>query len=387
MGKEEVNAVARVVETGSLFRVNTETREVITFEKELAEKFGTEYALAVTSGTAALEAVLVAMGVGPGDEVIVPGYTFISTAIAVLNAGAIPVLCDVDETLTMCAADFECKITKRTKAVIPVHICGMPCDMDSIMAVAKKHNVLVLEDACQADGGSYKGKHLGTIGEAGTLSFNYYKIISAGEGGAILTNDTALFERALIFHDVGCPFWSYERKFSQEHFVGQQFRVSEITGAIMRVQLTRLDGILDDLRRIKKRIMAELDGRNGIAFAPSHDAEGDCSTQLAFRFDCPDKAKKFAEKIERGSLRPLDSDRHVFIYWYPILTKKGHYNEAMNPYNFPQNKGCTDNINKDGSPKTIDILGRTALIALNPDMTNDDISKLINDCLEVAKQM
>ncbi len=198
MGKEEIEAVKTVIKSTDLFRINNNAREVDHFEEEWAAKIGTKYALGLTSGTAALITSLAALGIGPGDEVIVPGYTFMATASAVLSVGAIPVIVEVDETLTIDPCEIEKKITKFTKAIIPVHLNGFPCDMDRIMQLAKKYDLKIVEDACQADGGSYKGMRLGSIGDIGTFSFNYYKIISSGEGGALVTNDKLLYQRALV---------------------------------------------------------------------------------------------------------------------------------------------------------------------------------------------
>ena len=180
IGKEEIDAVTRVIESRKLFKINDGNQEVFNFENELREKFDVENALLMTSGKAALISALTGMGIGPGDEVIVPGYTYIATAIAVTATGAIPVIAEIDETLAIDPIDVEKKITPRTKAIIPVHMQGMPCNMDALMEISKKYGVKILEDACQADGGSYKGKRLGTIGDAGALSFNYFKIITAG---------------------------------------------------------------------------------------------------------------------------------------------------------------------------------------------------------------
>lgn len=181
IGTEELNAVQRVFEARALFKINDTEKDSFLAEEELKAKLNTPYALLMTSGHAALSSALIAMGVGPGDEVIVPAYTYISTAMAVVSAGAMPVIVDVDDTLTLSPSAFEAAITFHTKAVIPVHIQGFPCNMDAICEIAKRHNVRVLEDACQADGGSYKGRRLGTIGDAGAFSFNYFKIITAGE--------------------------------------------------------------------------------------------------------------------------------------------------------------------------------------------------------------
>ena len=201
IGQEEVDAVARVIASRQLFKINNGLQETMHAEEELSALLGAPHALLMTSGHAALVSALIAMGIGPGDQVIVPAYTYIATAMAVVAAGAIPVICEVDETLTMDPDDMERCITPATRAVIPVHIQGFPCRMDRITEIAHRHGLLVLEDACQADGGSFGGARLGTIGDAGALSFNFYKLITCGEGGALLTHDQKLLERALIYHD------------------------------------------------------------------------------------------------------------------------------------------------------------------------------------------
>lgn len=173
IGTEEIEAVRRVIEAKQLFKINNGLKETEHVEAEMREIFGVKHALFMTSGHAALVSALVALGIGPGDEVIVPAYTYIATAIAVVAAGAMPVIAECNETLTIDPEDIERKITKHTKAIMPVHIQSFPCDMDAIMAIAKKHDLKVIEDACQADGGSYKGKRLGTIGDAGAQQFSH----------------------------------------------------------------------------------------------------------------------------------------------------------------------------------------------------------------------
>jgi dTDP-4-amino-4,6-dideoxygalactose transaminase len=387
IGKEEVEEVNKVIQSGSLFRVNTELREVLRFEKELSQKMGTNYAVCVSSGTASLICALAAMNIGPGDEVMVPAYTFIATALAPLAVGAIPVLVDIDESMTMDVEDLERKITKNTKAIIPVHICGFPGNMDAIMHIAKAHNLKVLEDACQADGGSYKGKRLGTIGDAGSYSFNYYKIITAGEGGALVTNDETIYERAIIYHDIGASFWSYERDLKQKEFTGGVFRVSEITGAVLRIQLTRLDGILKDLRQIKRRLIDELEGVPYIKPAKSYDIEGDCGTTFALTFANAEQAKKFAEFEDGLGSRPIDSDRHVYINWKPIIDGNASHCDLMNPFKMPANEHLTKNCTPDACPTTLDILKRTVYIPLNPDMSEESVVSLICKIKKAAKSI
>lgn len=374
MGQEEIDAVARIIHSKWMFKVGgPNVSETCLFEEELREKLQCEHAILMTSGHAALASALVGMGIGPGDEVIVPAYTYIATAVAVLSVGAIPIIAEVNETLTLDADDVEKKITRRTKAIIPVHIQGFPCDMDALLAVAKKHRIMVLEDACQADGGSYKGKRLGTIGDAGALSFNQYKIISAGEGGALLTDNRLIFERAAIYHDSSAIayFGKQLDSFSTEVFCGSEYRTNNLTAAIMRVQLSRLDGILCDLRKNKKYIMTAL--QNECIFVPSNDPEGDCGTTLAFRFDTEEKAIDFAAKCD--GTRPIDTGKHVYTNWDSVMNMRGAFHEYFNPYNMPQNK--KPNYTQDMCPKTLDYLKRTVYIAVNPDMTTTELDACI----------
>lgn len=387
IGKEEIDAVARVIESRELFRINTGNREVDNFEEELAAKTGTKYALCVSGGTGALIAALVGLEIGPGDEVLVPGYTFMATATAVLAVGAIPVIVEIDDSLTIDPVDIEKKITQNTRAIIPVHICGFPSNMDKIMELAGKYNLKVVEDACQADGGSYKGRRLGSIGDAGAFSFNYYKIITAGEGGAVVTNNKKVYERALVYHDAGSQFRPYKEGLGIQIFLGAQYRVNEITGAILRTQLKRLDGILADLRRIKKDIMLELSGVENIKFIASNDIEGDCGTVLGFSFEDEKTARAFAESEGVNGTLPIDSGKHVYSNWEPVLGKQGGHCKDVNPFEMPQNKGLRMDYTKDMCPATLDILSRTVFIGMNPDWTREKIDGVTDICRKAVKKL
>jgi dTDP-4-amino-4,6-dideoxygalactose transaminase len=369
-GQEEADAASRVIHSGSYFRINSQFNEVTNFEKELKEKMGVAHALSLTSGTAGIITALVALGIGPGDEVIVPSYTFISTASAVLAVGAIPVICEVDDTVTMDPADVERKVSKHTKAVIPVHIQGFPCDMDGLMALSKKYGFFVIEDACQADGGSYKGRRLGSIGHFGVYSFNWFKIISAGEGGALVTNDLKHYERAIIYHDTGSNFWPYEQKITEPSFNGINYRISEITGAVLRVQLSRLDGILGDLRKNAKAIKDGCADIPGVGFAPSNDFAGACCQTLAFQFGSVEDAVKFEAAIE--GTRPINTGKHVYSNWPMVMTKRGGHSDASNPYLWAANQGLNMDFGPDSCPQSLDALSRTVYMAINPDWNEAD---------------
>ena len=383
MGKEEIDAVAKVIYSKELFKVNGgDLQETQNFEKELREKLDIDHAVLMTSGFAALQAALTGMGIGPGDEVIVPAYTYIATAMAVVAVGAMPVVAEVDDSLMIDPLDIEKKITSKTKAVIPVHMEGYPCDMDAIMAVAKKHNIKVLEDACQAVGGSYKGKRLSTIGHAGAFSFNFYKNISAGEGGALMTNDKEIFENGLIFHD-SCAiayFGKQMKDFSAEPFCGSEFRTNEITAAIMRVQLTRLDGILEDLRKNKKKLMELL--APYIGFVRSNDPEGECSPKITLKFETKEAALAFQEKYPEA-LIPANVGKHVYNDWKVIIEKRGARNPLMNPFNFEANKGFEFPV--DACEKSLEILAKHAHIAINPDWTEEEIKAKADEIIAALK--
>lgn len=237
----------------------TRPSKVSSLEDYSRELFGVKHTLAVNSGTSALNAAYVGCGIGPGDEVIVPGYTFIATPVAVLTAKAIPVVAEIDDSLTMDPADVEKKITPRTKAIVPVHMLGLSADMDAIMAIARKHGLIVIEDAAQACAGKYKGRFLGTIGDAGIFSISSFKRVGGGEGGMVLTNDGRIFARAKMFHDAAAA-WRPDRYRAEEHagdlFYGQNYRMSELEGAVNLVQMKKSTELVERLSANSRRVLS-----------------------------------------------------------------------------------------------------------------------------------
>ena len=385
IGNEEVDAVRRVIESGQLFRYRGgEGGETDQFEAEWSEKVGVKHTVAVTSGTAALICGLAGFGIGPGDEVIVPGYTFMATANAVLAVGAVPIIAEIDESLGIDAADVEKKITSRTKAVIPVHMCGLPANMDAIMAVAKKHAIKVLEDACQADGGSYHGKRLGSIGDAGGFSFNHFKIISCGEGGALTTDDDTTYYRALVHHDGGCAFRSHAAEVTVPFYAGSNFRINEILSAILRVQLSRLDGILGELRAEKKLMREELADVRAFRLSPVNCVEGDCGVTLGVLFDTVAESQSFASRLSEAGVgcgSPYDSGIHCYWNWEPILQQRGSYHPMRDAY---KQTDVKYEYSEDMCPKTKDILARTQYIGTSINRSKDDLMDVIATVKRVA---
>jgi dTDP-4-amino-4,6-dideoxygalactose transaminase len=364
IGKAEIEAVRKVIESGQLFRYRGgEGGWCDQFEQALAQKVGVSYAVSTSSGTGALMCALAGLEIGPGDEVIVPAYTFMASALAVLAVGAVPVLAEVDESLTIDPADVARRVTRYTKAIMPVHMLGLPCDMGALVKLAKRHNLAICEDACQAVGGSYRGKRLCSIGQVGAFSFNHYKNITCGEGGAVLTNSRDIFERALIYHDGGATFRSHAGEIQVPFFAGSNFRISEIQGAILFQQLKRLDGILARLRARRLAMQETLGESKLFRIAPDHCVEGNCGSNIILTFEGPQQAKAFVEQHKAACWmhRPIDSGRHVYSNWKPILEKRGSHHPKLNPFNFARR---TIQYSPDMCPATLDILARTVAVSV-----------------------
>jgi len=361
-GQKEIEAFERVVRSGQHFRYRGgEGGECDRFEAELCEKLRCRHAILLSGGTAALICGLVGLDVGPGDEVIVPGYTFMASPLAVLAAGAIPIIAEVDESLTLDPADVERKITRRTRAIMPVHMVGLPANMRALKAVARRRGVCIIEDACQAVGGSYRGRRLGTIGDVGAFSFNFFKIIGFGEGGAVMTSNRLIYHRALIHHDGGAAFRGH--KLLVEPFCGSSFRVSEFHGAVMRAQLRRLDGILRRLRARKAALVEALKGSKAFALNPVNCRAGDCGVATAIRFGSQAQMRAAAEALAAEKVpawSPIDTGIHVYSRWTPVLNQRGAGNPRLNPYRLAKKKY---RYSPDMCPRTLEILCSTLFIS------------------------
>lgn len=359
VGLREWLALAPVFASGKLARYSDETGGPLgRFEADFCAKFGVRHALTMSSGTGALISALIAAGVGPGDEVLVPAYTWIATAAAPLAAGAVPILVDIDQTLTMDPADILRKITPQTRAIIPVHMSNMVCNMDAIMRIAREHNLAVIEDACQAVGLRYKTKRVGTIGDCGAFSFNQFKNINCGEGGAVVTNDPRLFARARMYHDIGSMFRGHLDNANEPPMLGINFKASQIQGAMLNVQLKRLDPMIARMRE-RYDVMSEILAKNKRLRIGPHNDIGNAAG-LHVIFETSDDAKQFAEENRRGVYRLYDSSRHVYTNWQPVLQQRtGH--PAMNPFLWTDRR---IEYTPESCAQTLDILKRTCRISL-----------------------
>ncbi len=374
-GQEEIDAVAEVIRSRQWFRVGDPAKghlqQVVRFEEEWAAKMGADYAVLMCGGgTAALVCALAGAGIGPGDEVIVPAYTWMASATSVLTVGAIPVLADVDETLGLDPEALKRRIGPRTRAVIPVHMAGRPAALEPILTVARESGIKVIEDSCQMVGGTYRGKRTGTWGDAGAYSFNYYKIISAGgEGGCLVTSDRDLFERAFIYHDSGAAFRPKAGELRTPIFVSQQYRADEVMGAIARVQMQRMDGIIGDLRRWRAVIADGVADGDKVREAPSNDPEGDCGVMAAFQFPDEARARRFVASPGVGGLVLIDHGKHVYTQWEPLRNQRIGHHPAMNPFHFAENRDLRMDYSDEVCAGTLSILRRSVFIGVNPDWT------------------
>jgi dTDP-4-amino-4,6-dideoxygalactose transaminase len=357
VGLKELFMLSRVIASGQLLRYSGgESGFTTRFETRLAAQLNVKHVLTVNSGTSALISALVAAGIGPGDEVLVPAYTWVATAIAPLAVGAVPIIVDVNESLTIDPEDIKRKITPYTKAIMPVHMLNLVCDMDAITAIAKQNKLVVIEDACQAVGVSYKHRRVGTIGDAGAFSFNQYKNLNSGEGGAVLTNDDRLFTRARMYHDAGSYTREHEFEANEPVFAGMNLRVSELTGAVLYAQLPKLDPLLRRLRKRHKVMFKYLSRSKKLRISPHNDPDN--AVGMSVIFDRAEDAKIFAQ--QSGVERLIETGRHVYTNWVPVLTQRT-FDERMDPYKWAHRE---INYSAEMCNATLDILERTCRVSL-----------------------
>lgn len=325
IGEEEEKEVLDVIRSKRLNRYGSADdpyfqAKVVTLEKEIRQRFSSPYSLAVTSGTAALVVALNALRIGPGDEVIVPGYAFIASISSVICAGAVPVLAEVDQSLNLDPADVESKISPRTKAIIVVHMLGNPAKLNTLMKIAEKHNLPVIEDTAQAFGGTYRGKPLGTFGTIGTYSFNIFKTINAGDGGLLIMKDEELFKTAFAYHDQGHAPLRMGLEIGKRSVIGMNFRMNELTAAVLLAQLRKLDDLLADLHRVKGRLKTALRTVTGLGFREITDEKGECASLLVMLL--PDAGIAQGVASDLGTKRISESGWHVYNNMEQILEKR-----------------------------------------------------------------
>ncbi|SDP04769.1 DegT/DnrJ/EryC1/StrS family aminotransferase [Desulforhopalus singaporensis] len=331
-GEEEKQQIMDVLDTGVLFRYEfNEQRQGVFKVKEFEEKFarycGVGFGQAVTSGTAALKVALMALGVGPGDEVITQGFTFVATWEAILDVGAIPVFTEIDTTLNMDPRDLEQKITDKTKCIIPVHMLGAPARIEEITEIASRHNVYVLEDTAQAAGATIGGRRLGSFGNCGTFSFDAVKTMTTGEGGMVVTDDQHLWQTMSEYHDHGHDHQVNPggRGGEGRRFIGFNYRMMELQGAIGLAQLQKLDSMIASQQKHKTRLKEAAAAIDKVSFRHLIDEKGDSATFFTFTMQDKDHCRRIGDFLKQqgfGAINFSENSWHYYPQWEHLLEGK-----------------------------------------------------------------
>jgi 8-amino-3,8-dideoxy-alpha-D-manno-octulosonate transaminase len=390
MGQEEIDAAVRVLTARSLFRYyGVELQhEVEAFETEFASFLGIKHALAVGSGTGALGVALSALGVGPGQQVIVPAYLWVSVAAAVVNQGAIPVLADIDETFGLNPAAVEKQITDRTAGIIMVHMSGAPGNAGPIREIADRRGLFLLEDCAQCCGGSIHGRKAGTFGDIAIFSFQMNKNMTSGEGGCVVTNDEKLHRRAFACHDLGYARTEEGRLAFEDAATclwGKGCRMDELRAAVLRVQLRKLPGIITAMRGSKYRILSALAEYPEVQFRKIADRDGDTGCFLITTYASAERARTVNEGLKAEGIRtyPQGVSNVVMTGWglhlyYNIvsLVKKTCVSPGF-PWDLAENRGLVPRYEKGTCPVADSLFERSILIPIPSCLSIDDEADVI----------
>ena len=389
-GIEERKEINDVLETGILFRYNHEAQrkniwKARDFENEVKKLTGAKYAHAVSSGSTAVSCALAAAEIGSGDEVIVPPFTYIASVEAVLFAGGIPVFAEIDETLCLSAAGIRKAITPKTKAIMLVHMCGQMADIDGILKVVKEHNLVLIEDAGQAFGASYKGISVGLFGKTGCYSFDFFKIATAGEGGVFVTNDEHCYTLADSYSDHGHNHIGTARGMEQHPILGFNYRISELHAAIGAAQTRKVPRIRTINRKFKKLMMDRLSSVQGITFAEIPDETGDSATFLNLFLPDTDSAKRVVDEFTKDGVGGFN---YWYINMYHFINQWSHLKDLkaaaplpVHHYQKPQD------YNKLQLPKSQEVVGRLISFGIRCTWKESEVIELtgkIKSCIEKA---
>lgn len=392
MDEEEINAALRVLRSRSPFRyygIDLQG-EVEAFETEFATFVGLSHTLAITSGTGALHTALAALGVAPGQEVIVPAYLWVSVAAAVVNLGAIPVLADIDDTFCMDAVSMESKITPRTSGVIFVHMSGAPGNVEAIQRVTGSHGLFLLEDCAQCAGGSISGRSVGTFGDMAIFSFQMNKNMTSGEGGCLVTNDARLYNRAVACHDTGYARGSDGRAVFDDLDLclwGRGYRLDEMRAAILRVQLRKLPAVIRHMNRSKYRIRQALEAYPGIRLRNIADPQGDTGGFLMTTYPSPETAICINQALRAEGIVTLSqgvnnivmTEWGLHIYYnIPSLVRKTGVNKRNSPWALAENRESHTEYGKGTCPVADSLFERTILLAIPSCLTDQDEQDIIH---------
>lgn len=379
--EQEKQALLEVLESGSPFRYwgPGKPDKVLRFEEAFAECMGTRFALGVTSGTAALDCAVAGLGIGPGDEVIVPAYTWWSDYTCVVHAGALPVFADIDATLNLDPRDFERRITPRTKAVIAVHLLGGPCDMDPILEIAREREIAVIEDCAQCVGGSYHGKRLGSLGDVGIYSFQINKTITAGEGGAVVTSDPVIYERAARFHDMGTIrnlFTDRTGGSRVQTFAGENFRMNEFTGAVLGAQLAKMDTMIARMRGNAEAVYDGIRDLDGIRLRTRPDPEGDIGYGVYFEMKDKVARDRCIQELRKRKVPASTLTGSVLLPIEESVMNKRTRHPVWPSFNSPEGRAIR--YGSDSCRQTLDVFDRFVQVRIGANYTQQINGYLID---------
>ena len=364
VGLEELAQVREVLESGHLARYGPDRgfpAKVRAFEQEVMRRADVRHALAVNSGTSALYLALAGLGIGPGDEVIVPGFTFVASMSAVVYARARPVPAEVDLSFNLDPDDVEARIGPRTRAIIAVHMLGNPARLDKLRKLADRHGLALIEDAAQAFGATYRGRWVGGHGNAGIFSFNIYKTITCGDGGMLVTDDENLYRRCFAMHDQGHSPLRLGVEIGHRPLLGLNFRMVELQGAVLLAQIGKLDRILAHLRRNRDIVRDGLAGLADIGFAERPDADGDLGTHLVIVFPSAGMARSVTAEL--GSITLAESGWHVYNHMEHLLGARTATGRGC-PFECPGTDPRSPRYRRGMLPRTDDLLERSMSIGI-----------------------
>ncbi len=357
---------------------NEPPAKVAAFEKEFAARMQTRYALAVTSGTAALQCAMAALEIGPGDEVILPAWTWHSCYNAIILAGALPVFAEIDHSFNIDPDDIEARITPHTKAILVAHLQGNPADLDRILPLARKHGVRVVEDCAQSVGASYKGQPVGSRGDVNIYSLQINKTITSGEGGAVTTNDPVLFERASRFHDLG-SLRSLHEKVAGGHqldfFPGTNFRMSEFTGGVLLAQLRKLDRIVGDVRSNARRVYDGIRDLPGIQLRRLPDPAGELGAGVFLDLHTKEMRDRYLAAMKAENVAAAPPGGSVLLPTQAHIENKRTLHPAWP--SFQSERGRSIQYGAQCCPRTIDVLNRFAGVSIDPKFTRQDTEDIV----------
>lgn len=340
-------------------------------EKELEKRFNIKHAQLTSSGTTALNTALAVMGVGAGDEVIMPSFTFVASFESIMTSGASPVIVEIDDTLTLDPKAVEAAITPRTKVIMPVHMCGSMADLNALKEICKRHNLLLLEDACQAFGGTYKGQMLGTIGDAGSFSFDFVKTITCGEGGALITNNDTYALLADQYTDHGHDHVGNDRGVESHDYMGTNYRISELHAAVGLGQIRRMDEFISIQRRNHRILKEALSTIPEVSFRRIPDPEGDSCGFLNFFMPTAELSYKVVDAFKEFG---IDAYWNYFDNNWHYIRKWDHLKEAKNLFPLSQHiKDTLKKLKNQKFPQSDDLISRNISCLIKLSWTEEEV--------------